>query len=130
MPSKTFVVRAHARTIHTRPVSFVCAKCQQLTTRECYPGTPPKYCLTCAPKKKKADPTQPPERGMFQATHYLISGNGKKTEVALEKSKEKGWYFVRTAQDWFSGESIIQFHPKLGIQSKGTALVGYSLEPV
>jgi hypothetical protein len=26
MPSKTFIVRAHARTIHTRPVTFVCAK--------------------------------------------------------------------------------------------------------
>ena len=65
---------------------------------------------------------------MFHATHYLIASAGKKTEVCLEKSKEPGWYWVRTALDWFSGESIIQYHEKLGLQNQGVTLVGYSLE--
>ena len=127
MPSKTFIVRAHARTIYTKPITFVCAKCHQATTRECYPGYPPKYCLNCAPKKKSSD-TSKPEKGMFHPTHCLIASSGKTTEVCLEKSSEPGWYWVRTALDWFSGESIIQYHPKLGLQSRGVTLVGYSLE--
>lgn len=130
MPSQTFIVRAHARTIHTRAVTFVCAKCQQMTTRECYPGTPPKYCLKCAPKKKKTDSQRKPERGMFHATHYLVDSNEKKTEVCLEKSPEAGWFFVRTALDWFSGESIIKYHNKKGLQSQGVPLESYSLEPI
>lgn len=128
MPSQTFIVRAHARTIYTKPVTFICAKCHQATTRECYPGTPPKYCLICSPKKKKASSTNPPEKGMFHATHHLIDPSGKRTQIALEASQEPGWYGVRTALDWFSGESIIQYHHQKGLQSRGVALIGYSLE--
>lgn len=134
MPSKTFIIRAHARTIHTRPVTFVCAKCEQMTTRDCYPGTPPKYCLECAPKKKKHDDQRPPERSMFKATHNLIAQNGKKTPVCLvplkKPGQQKGWFEVRTALDWFSGESIIQYHEKQGLHSKGVPLSNYKLEPV
>ncbi|HBL61838.1 MAG TPA: hypothetical protein DDZ80_26520 [Cyanobacteria bacterium UBA8803] len=65
---------------------------------------------------------------MFHATHYLIANSGQKTEVCLEKSPEPGWYWVRSALDWFSGESIIQYHDQQGLQSRGVPLVGYSLE--
>lgn len=129
MPSQTFIVRAHARTIYTRPVTFVCAKCGQMTTRDCYPGSPPKYCLPCAPKKKKNDTNRKPEKGMFKPTHNLVASvSGEKTPVYLEATPEPGWFFVRTALDWFSGESIIQYHKKRGLQSRGVELVGYSLE--
>ena len=67
---------------------------------------------------------------MFHATHYLIDSNGKKTDVSLEKSPESGWSFVRTALDWFSGESIIKYHNKKGLQSQGVPLEGYSIEPI
>jgi hypothetical protein len=67
---------------------------------------------------------------MFQATHYLITPNGKTTEVCLEKSPDIGWSWVRTALDWFSGESIIQYHQRQGLQSQGVPLVGFSLEPI
>ncbi len=129
MPSKTFIVRAHARTIHTHPVTFVCAKCKQMTTREVYPGRPPKYCLECAPKKKRQNDQHPPEKGMFKPTHNLVTqATGQKTPVYLEKSPQAGWFWVRTALDWFSGESIIQYHKKQGLQSQGVSLVGYFLE--
>jgi len=132
MPSQTFIVRAHARTIYTRPVTFVCAKCGQMTTRDCYPGKLPKYCLSCAPKKnRKTDFNLKQERGMFQPTHYLLAtSNGKLTEVALEPSPENGWFWVRTALDWFSGESIILYHKQQGLKSQGVSLDGYSLEPI
>ena len=130
MPSQTFIVRAHARTIYTKPLTFVCGKCQQMTTRECYPGSPPKYCLKCSPKKKKASATRKPERGMFYATHYLIAANGTKTEICLEKTPQPGWYWVRTALDWFVGESIIQYHHEKGLHSQGKPLTGYSLQPL
>ncbi len=130
MPSKTFIVRAHARTIHTHAVTFVCAKCGDMTTRECYPGTPPKYCLPCAPKKKKKR-EQHPERGSFHPTHNLIALNTEKTTpVCLEPSREKGWFWVRTALDWFSGESIIQYHANKGLKSRGVALDNYQLVPI
>ncbi|NER23287.1 MAG: hypothetical protein F6J86_33645 [Symploca sp. SIO1B1] len=128
MPSQTFIVRAHSRTIYTKPLTFVCGKCQQMTTRECYPGNPPKYCLKCSPKRKKASETQKQERGMFNATHHLVASSGKKTEVCLEQTPQPGWYWVRTALDWFAGESIIQFHQEKGLHSQGTPLSGYSLE--
>ncbi|MGQ4647370.1 hypothetical protein [Lyngbya aestuarii] len=129
MPSQTFIVRAHARTIHTKPVTFICAKCNQMTTRECYPGRAPKYCLSCSPRKKKSSETSKPEKGMFKATHYLVEGgSGEKTPICLEKSPEPGWHWVRTALDWFSGESIIQYHQQKGLQSRGIELSGYSLE--
>ncbi|MGB7440109.1 MAG: hypothetical protein WA919_03505 [Coleofasciculaceae cyanobacterium] len=130
MPTQTFVVRAHTRTIHTKPVTFVCGKCHQMTTRECYPGNPPKYCLGCSPRKKRSSATTKPERGMFHATHYLVASSGKRTEVCLEKSPQSGWYWVRTALDWFAGESIIQYHFEKGLHSHGKPLVGYSLEPL
>ena len=130
MPSKTFIVRAHARTIHTRPVTFVCAKCSHMTTRECYPGTPPKYCLSCAPKKRKKHERHT-ERGSFHPTHNLVVlSTGKTTPVCLEPSPEKGWSWVRTALDWFSGESIIQYHPSKGLQSRGVVLENYELVPI
>ncbi|HAA26698.1 MAG TPA: hypothetical protein DCE56_02225 [Cyanobacteria bacterium UBA8553] len=101
-----------------------------MTTRDCWPGTTPKYCLGCAPKKKKAETQDKPERGMFHATHYLVDSSWKKTEVCLEKSPESGWFFVRTALDWFSGESIIRFHFRKGFESQGKKLEGYELEPL
>ena len=128
MPSQTFIVRAHSRTVHTKPLTFVCAKCQQMTTRECYPGNPPKYCLKCSPKKKKASASHKPEKGMFHPTHLLIASSGKNTEVCLEKSSKPEWFFVRTALDWFAGESIIQYHKEKGLHSHGEPLVGYSLQ--
>ncbi len=128
MPSQTFIVRAHSRTIYTKPLTFVCAKCEQMTTRECYPGNPPKYCLKCSPKRKKGSATQKPERGMFHATHYLIAGSGTKTEICLEKAPQPGWYWVRTALDWFAGESIIQYHKEKGLHSQDKPLSGYSIE--
>lgn len=132
MPSQTFIVRAHARTIYTRPITFVCAKCGQMTTRDCYPGKLPKYCLSCSPRKhRKTDFNKREERGMFQPTHYLVAtNNGKLTEVALEPSPDPGWFWVRTALDWFSGESIIQYHKQQGLRSQGVSLVGYLLEPL
>lgn len=131
MPSKTFIVRAHARTIHTRPVTFICAKCHQATTRECYPGTPPKYCLNCAPKKKKASATRTPEKGMFKPTHHLVAHRtGEQIPVCLETSPDPGWFWVRTALDWFSGESIIQYHRQKGLHSRDQPLADYSLEEI
>jgi hypothetical protein len=68
MPSKTvkvreYTVRAHERIIKTRLYKFICAQCDQRTTRESY-GPRPKYCETCRPpvsttdtrKKKKPRP--------------------------------------------------------------------------
>ena len=129
MPSQTFLVRSHARTIHTHPVTFVCAQCHTTTTREIYPGKMPQYCLSCRPQKKKSAHTRP-VKGMFHPTHYMIAANGRKTEVCLEKSSNPGWSWVRTALDWFSGSSIIQYHPEKGIISKDTPLEGYSLTPL
>ncbi len=130
MPSQTFIVRAHARTIHTRPITFVCAKCDQMTTRECYPGKAPKYCLECAPARKKDNNKPVVLRGSFHPTHYLVSAKGKKTEICLEKANESGWYWVRTALDWFSGDSIIRYHQHHGIYSYNQPLEGYSLESI
>jgi hypothetical protein len=50
--------------------------------------------------------------------------------IWIMKTKIKRWFWVRTALDWFSGESIIQYHKKQGLQSQGVSLVGYSLEAV
>lgn len=131
MPSQTFIVRAHARTIYTRPITFVCARCQQMTTRECYPGKAPIYCLICAPSRRSRQKKRKmKEKGMFSPSHYLISGVGKKTEVCLEKSDVPGWYWVRTALDWFSGDSIIRYHKEKGIESNGTFLTDYTLEQI
>ncbi len=129
MPSQTFLVRAHARTIHTHPVTFVCAECHTTTTREIYPGKIPTYCLSCRPRRKRSAQERP-TKGMFHPTHYLIAANGRKTEVCLEKSSNPGWSWVRTALDWFSGSSIIQYHPEKGIISHETPLSGYTLTPL
>ena len=129
MPSQTILIRAHARTIHTRPVTFICAQCHTPTTRECYPGKTPQYCLQCRPRKKKSPHTRP-EKGMFIPTHYLVAPNGRKTEVCLEKTSNPGWYWVRTALDWFSGSSIIQYHQEKGMISHDTPLEGYTLAPL
>jgi hypothetical protein len=66
---------------------------------------------------------------MFIPTHYLVASNGRKTEVCLEKTSNPGWYGVRTALDWFSGSSIIQYHQEKGIISNDTPLEGYILTP-
>ena len=129
MPSQTFLVRAHARTIHTHPVTFVCAECHTTTTREIYPGKMPTYCLSCRPRRKQFAQERP-TKGMFHPTHYLIAANGRKTEVCLEKSSNPGWSWVRTALDWFSGSSIIQYHPEKGLISHETPLEGYTLTPL
>ena len=129
MPSQTFLVRAHARTIHTHPVTFVCAECHTTTTREIYPGKMPTYCLSCRPRRKQSAQERS-TKGMFHPTHYLIAANGRKTEVCLEKSSNPGWFWVRTALDWFSGSSIIQYHPEKGIISHETPLEGYTLTPL
>ncbi|MDJ0691731.1 MAG: hypothetical protein QNJ41_24915 [Xenococcaceae cyanobacterium MO_188.B32] len=129
MPSQTFLVRAHARTIHTHPVTFICAECHTTTTREIYPGKMPQYCLSCRPRRKRAAQERP-TKGMFHPTHYLVAANGRKTEVCLEKSSNPGWSWVRTALDWFSGSSIIQYHPEKGIISHETPLEGYTLTPL
>ena len=129
MPSQTFLVRAHARTIYTHPVTFVCAECNTTTTREIYPGKIPKYCLSCRPRRKRAQNNRP-SKGMFHPTHYLIAANGRKTEVCLEKTSNPGWFWVRTALDWFSGSSIIQYHREKGIISHETPLEGYVLTPL
>jgi hypothetical protein len=55
---------------------------------------------------------------------------GKTTAVCLEPSPDKGWSWVRTALDWFSGESIIQYHPTKGLQSRGVVLDNYQLIPI
>lgn len=127
MPSQTILVRSHARTIHTRPITFICAQCKDTTTRECYPGRTPKYCVRCRPRKKKSSPNIITEKGMFIPTHYLIAPNNRKTEVCLEKTTNPGWYGVRTALDWFSGSSIIQYHQEKGLVSNNTPLEGYNL---
>jgi hypothetical protein len=126
---KTYLVRAHARTVYTRPVTFVCAKCGQLKTRDVFPGPAPKYCLNCAPKKKKKQQEEEAqERGEFQPTHWLVDPQGRKTAIALEPTGEGDWHYVRTAMDWFSGESIIQYHPKKGLVSRDEKLDGYRVE--
>ena len=48
----------------------------------------------------------------------------------MEKSSNPGWSWVRTALDWFSGSSIIQYHPEKGIISHETPLEGYTLTPL
>ena len=130
MPSQTFIVRAHTRTIHTRPVTFFCPKCNHMTTRECYPGKPPKYCLECSPRRKRQqDELYIPEKGMFKPTHNLVNlTSGQKTPVCLEKSPQAGWLFVRTALDWFSGESIIKYHTTKGVYSQEVPLADYIVE--
>ena len=128
MPSQTILIRSHARTIYTRPVTFICAQCSNTTTRESYPGKTPQYCLQCRPRRKKSTNTSQ-EKGMFKPTHYLVAPNERKTEVCLEKTNNPGWYGVRTALDWFSGSSIIQYHQDKGLISHDTALEGYSLLP-
>lgn len=129
MPSQTFVIRAHARTIHTKPITFTCAKCKQITTRDCYPGNPPKYCLKCRPRKERQEgDTRPPERGDFEPTHNLVDASGKVTPVALEPAPEKGWFFVRTALDWFAGESLLRYHRHKGLQNRGEPMPGFVLE--
>ena len=129
MPSQTILVRSDARTIHTRPVTFICAQCHTPTTRECYRGKTPQYCLECRPRKKKSS-HNPREKGMFKPTHYLIAPNKRKTEVCLEKTTNPGWYGVRTALDWFSGSSIIQYHKDKGLVSYETPLEDYELIPL
>ena len=126
MPSQTFLVRAHARTIHTHPVTFFCVECQSTTTREVYPGRMPTYCLECRPRRKKSTQERS-TKGTFHPTHHLVSADGRKTEVCLERSNNPGWSWVRTALDWFSGSSIIQYHPEKGIISNETPLSGYTL---
>lgn len=129
MPSQTYLVRSHIRTIHTKPLTFTCAKCHQVTTRDCYPGNPPKYCLKCSPRKKRKNgDTRPPERGDFVPTHNLVDKLGKVTPVALEPAPEKGWFLVRTALDWFAGESIIKYHRSKGLTNRGKPMAGFVLE--
>jgi hypothetical protein len=131
MPSKTFVVRAHTRTVHTKPITFTCSKCNQVTARDVYPGNPPKYCLKCSPRKKRSEgDTRPPELGGFEPTHNLVDSMGKVTLVALEATAEKGWFFVRTALDWFAGESIIKYRRKKGLTNRGEPMSGFMLESV
>lgn len=36
--------RAYSRTIQTRPVTFVCARCQSTVTQQRFPGPTPRYC--------------------------------------------------------------------------------------
>ncbi|MCA1995367.1 MAG: hypothetical protein LDL41_25465 [Coleofasciculus sp. S288] len=129
MPSKTFIVRAHTRTVYTKPITFVCGKCNQTTTRDCFPGNPPKYCLKCSPRRKRStEDSTIPERGDFEPTHNLVDATGKVTPVALEPAKEKGWFFVRTALDWFAGESIIKYHRQKGLTNRGEPMTGFVLE--
>ncbi|NET39911.1 MAG: hypothetical protein F6K19_49490 [Cyanothece sp. SIO1E1] len=68
---------------------------------------------------------------MFHPTHYLIaSNNGQETPVCLVPTKRNGWYEVRTALDWFAGESTIQYHGQQGLQSQGVTLNDYSIVPI
>jgi hypothetical protein len=53
---------------------------------------------------------------------------GKVTPVALEPAPEKRWFFVRTALDWFAGESIIKYHSKKGLTNRGEPMSGFVLE--
>jgi len=100
-----------------------------VTTRDVYPGNPPKYCLKCSPPKKRSESdTRPPERANFEPTHNLVDSTGKVTLVALEAAPEKGWFFVRTALDWFAGESIIKYHTKKGLTNRGEPMGGFVLE--
>lgn len=130
MPSQTILVRSHARTIYTRPITFICAQCKDTTTRECYPGRIPQYCVQCRPPKKRSSVNKTKEKGMFIPTHYLVAPNSRKTEVCLEKTLNPGWYGVRTALDWFSGSSIIQYHQDKGLLSNNIPLEDYRLVPL
>ena len=130
MSSQTILVRSHARTIYTHPVTFICAQCHTPTTRECYPGKTPQYCLQCRPRRKRSSNNPHQEKGMFQPTHFLVAPNERKTEVCLEKTTNPGWYGVRTALDWFSGSSIIQYHRDKGLISHDSPLEGYELIPM
>ena len=81
------------------------------------------------PRKKRSEgDTRPPERSDFEPTHNLVDSTGKVTLVALEAAPEKGWSFVRTALDWFAGESIIKYHSKKGLTNRGEPMVGFVLE--
>lgn len=129
MPSQTYIVRAHARTVYTTPITFVCGKCEQMTTRQCYPGKRPIYCLKCSPKRDRSKTQRnTTEKGIFTPTHYLVTPSGKKTEISLERSPQPSWYWVRTALDWFSGESIIKYSKQQGLYNYDQPLEGYSLE--
>jgi len=131
MPSQTYIVRAHARTVYTTPITFVCGKCEQMTTRQCYPGKRPIYCLKCSPRRDRSNTkNNNTEKGVFVPTHYLITPSGKKTEICLERSPQPSWYWVRTALDWFSGESIIKYSKQQGLYNYDQPLEGYYLEPI
>jgi hypothetical protein len=85
--------------------------------------------LKCRPRKKRKDTdSRPPERGDFEPTHNLVDKSGKVTPVALEPAPEKGWFFVRTALDWFAGESLLRYHRKKGLQNRDEPMTGFVLE--
>ena len=58
----------------------------------------------------------------------LVDSTGKVRLVALEPAPLKGWFFVRTALDWFAGESIIKCHKKRGLTNRGEPMLGFVLE--
>jgi hypothetical protein len=63
-----------------------------------------------------------------EPTHNLVDSTGKVRPVALEPAQEKGWFFVRTALDWFAGESIIKYHSKKGLTNQGEPMLGFVRE--
>ncbi len=58
MPSKkvhvrSYRVKAHDRTLHTRVYKFICAACNQKVERETYATVCPTYCNKCKGSKAK-----------------------------------------------------------------------------
>lgn len=68
---------------------------------------------------------------MFHPTHNLIAKtSGQKTPVCLTPASKAGHFWVRTALDWSSEESNIEYHSQRGLVCRGIQLVNYSLEPL
>lgn len=73
------VIPAYQRTVHTRPVTFVCVVCDSQTTQERYPGKTPLYCSEECKEKRTAEKNE--ERVHRQRE--------KRRALAAEKKAEK-----------------------------------------
>lgn len=65
---------------------------------------------------------------MFAPSHQLVS-RSRKTPVQLIPNG-KGFYLATELEQQSGLEPAFEIRPKLGIFCKGTAIVGYRLEPL
>jgi hypothetical protein len=68
------------------------------------------------------------QKAPFRPTHTLINhDSGSTTLVTVVPASEPDWNTVYTASDWEISESSIEYHPKLGMISRGVQLVNTEL---